>query len=423
MNREDREPFIRPAAVPAPEAKERYFTPVTPPSEVEAERSKDAERPREPAAPTVIAKMEDKAEPVQRAEVAETAKLQPEAPKPTANEADVAKAETIASAPESKSAEEESTRRLIAQSSAPAEQKALAPPDRSRIAASIDAQLAELLGDDLIAVHASQERKPTVGAQPIEVHSEPAAPRHTEKPARAEDEPSPTSERAAQLRRAENIQDTAADPFAFDLGPSPFARSTLAAPAQPQMNGSSAPRPQETRAREQTDEPHKYVDRNPYKLNGSHSPAAAAPRSSGFMNSDAPQPVPPSQRQLAPFAVPSVSATLGPQRRLEPLSNAFQTKAPREDAPPRGTEVSRATYGPTREEDRNADSEPRRDSMLATSSKAEPPAERTMEDAMADLLRPLLKTWLAENMPKIVERALRREMSERLLPGRDNSDN
>jgi cell pole-organizing protein PopZ len=43
--------------------------------------------------------------------------------------------------------------------------------------------------------------------------------------------------------------------------------------------------------------------------------------------------------------------------------------------------------------------------------------DRPMEDAVADLLRPLLKTWLAENMPKIVERALRREMSERLLPG------
>jgi cell pole-organizing protein PopZ len=43
-----------------------------------------------------------------------------------------------------------------------------------------------------------------------------------------------------------------------------------------------------------------------------------------------------------------------------------------------------------------------------------------MEDAVADLLRPLLKTWLAENMPKIVERALRREMTERLLPGRKN---
>ena len=47
--------------------------------------------------------------------------------------------------------------------------------------------------------------------------------------------------------------------------------------------------------------------------------------------------------------------------------------------------------------------------------------DRTMEDAVADLLRPLLKTWLAENMPKIVERALRREMTERLLPNQKNS--
>ena len=33
----------------------------------------------------------------------------------------------------------------------------------------------------------------------------------------------------------------------------------------------------------------------------------------------------------------------------------------------------------------------------------------------------MLKTWLAENMPKIVERALRREMSERLLPDNKNT--
>ena len=44
-----------------------------------------------------------------------------------------------------------------------------------------------------------------------------------------------------------------------------------------------------------------------------------------------------------------------------------------------------------------------------------PPAERTMEDTVAELLRPMLKSWLAENMPKIVERALRKEIAERNL--------
>jgi cell pole-organizing protein PopZ len=43
-----------------------------------------------------------------------------------------------------------------------------------------------------------------------------------------------------------------------------------------------------------------------------------------------------------------------------------------------------------------------------------PAAQRTMEDTVADLLRPMLKSWLAENMPKIVERALRRELTEQL---------
>lgn len=38
---------------------------------------------------------------------------------------------------------------------------------------------------------------------------------------------------------------------------------------------------------------------------------------------------------------------------------------------------------------------------------------RTMEDTVAELLRPMLKNWLAENMPKIVERALRKELDDR----------
>lgn len=40
-----------------------------------------------------------------------------------------------------------------------------------------------------------------------------------------------------------------------------------------------------------------------------------------------------------------------------------------------------------------------------------PPVQRTAEDALAELLRPMLRTWLAENMPKIVERALRQELA------------
>jgi cell pole-organizing protein PopZ len=38
--------------------------------------------------------------------------------------------------------------------------------------------------------------------------------------------------------------------------------------------------------------------------------------------------------------------------------------------------------------------------------------ERSMEETVAELLRPMLRSWLAENMPNIVERALRRELAE-----------
>jgi cell pole-organizing protein PopZ len=40
---------------------------------------------------------------------------------------------------------------------------------------------------------------------------------------------------------------------------------------------------------------------------------------------------------------------------------------------------------------------------------AQPPAGRTLEDVVADMLRPLLEKWIDENMPRIVERALQRD--------------
>jgi hypothetical protein len=134
--------------------------------------------------------------------------------------------------------------------------------------------------------------------------------------------------------------------------------------------------------------------------------------------------------------VPSVSATLGPHHRLEPLSDAFKPAPPDYRKPVEPP----ADPFPFREFGRSAEApvEPRRDPHEGRLQPAAPPplsalppldaeaspvvgGDRTMEDAVADLLRPLLKTWLAENMPKIVERALRREMTERLLPNQKNS--
>lgn len=46
---------------------------------------------------------------------------------------------------------------------------------------------------------------------------------------------------------------------------------------------------------------------------------------------------------------------------------------------------------------------------------------RTLEDAVADMLRPMLQKWVADNMPRIMERALRVEMGSTKPPGKPTS--
>jgi cell pole-organizing protein PopZ len=40
-----------------------------------------------------------------------------------------------------------------------------------------------------------------------------------------------------------------------------------------------------------------------------------------------------------------------------------------------------------------------------------PAPARTLEDAVADMLKPMLQRWLSDNMPRIIERALSIEAS------------
>mgnify|MGYP001285338901 FL=1 len=46
-----------------------------------------------------------------------------------------------------------------------------------------------------------------------------------------------------------------------------------------------------------------------------------------------------------------------------------------------------------------------------------PHSDRTLEDVVRELLRPLLKQWLDDNLPGIVETAVREEV-ERIARGR-----
>lgn len=45
------------------------------------------------------------------------------------------------------------------------------------------------------------------------------------------------------------------------------------------------------------------------------------------------------------------------------------------------------------------------------------PVNRTLEDAVADMLRPMLQQWVADNMPRIIEKALRSEVEKTMKPG------
>lgn len=53
---------------------------------------------------------------------------------------------------------------------------------------------------------------------------------------------------------------------------------------------------------------------------------------------------------------------------------------------------------------------------------ASSPAPQKLDRAAAELLRPMLRQWLAENMPRIVEEALRSELNEQLSSSRSTPD-
>ncbi len=360
---------------------------------------------------------------------------------------------------------ESSSAVLKAETSAPVAETLVSETSR------IEAQLSELLSEDLNALR--QNRAKTSSNETIveadEMKAAPVEPTNKSKP-----DDSSASE--------------SVDPFAFDLGPSPFAskpesqRPVFAAPAAPAAAQPSAPAPQPAAYAPASipDKPDVHaakpfapsapsdpsgsafdLSRSSIRPSYGESGYAAEPRfgeksasaangrtsaspanGSPFSGSSAPtsvsseppvkaaapiisEPDAPASKSRPTFAFPSVSATLGPSRKLEPLSEAFKSAplpppsalesfAPAPEATPEPPRVTAPPFVSPAAED--ARTEAVLQSMLPATT-SDMGLDRPMEDAVADLLRPLLKTWLAENMPKIVERALRREMSERLLPG------
>jgi hypothetical protein len=345
--------------------------------------------------------------------------------------------------------------------------------------ARIEAQLAELLNDDLNALRQGR------------IASAPDTASHTIASKAGEPAESPSKTSSETRANASELADTV-DPFAFDLGPSPFAKSApnvepqpeaevdlkiepklepkiepklepniepkfepkLEAKVEPKLEAKIEPKVELARPIEAPPAPQSAITpfepsraataRPDYSgfsetpangaANGSHARHALdVAKSAGFGSSEPPASAP-KPRQT--FVVPSVSATLGPSRKLEPLSEAFRPSfglsvpertiptaelAPEPQQPVRSPEPIRTSQEPSVATAlRSESNESALPAALPPLSNELTAGDRPMEDAVADLLRPLLKTWLAENMPKILERALRREMSERLLPGQKN---
>jgi cell pole-organizing protein PopZ len=123
---------------------------------------------------------------------------------------------------------------------------------------------------------------------------------------------------------------------------------------------------------------------------------------------------------------PSVTATLPPQKSEAELDAAFaHSKAqaaaptPSQKASARAAPLSSVRASSANMEEPAVVTDIHDDEPAAPASSSSQnaltfaePSQSAIEDSVADLLRPMLKNWLAENMPKIVERALRREFSE-----------
>lgn len=229
------------------------------------------------------------------------------------------------------------------------------------------------------------------------------------------------------------------DPFELELGPSPFAAKSTA-----KSDASSSASVGERRT------PHaSSADASAAASEALARVRAAAPSSAAFGAGPSSQPSinatdyrHDQHRAIdrhPPFESPDVAATIGPasQRnasaeratsssdRMRSSANPFPFAHASRDAPqmraPHATSGA-ATSGATDLPEQFAELKPLAQSsgsltIFGEGSEGGALSQRSLEDTVADLLRPMLKSWLQENMPKILERALRREMSERGLEG------
>ncbi len=329
-----REAFMKSSSPADEPGEQRFFTPVTP--------------PQDPVTPESASKS---------ASGVSAAKAAP-APAPAAVKVEPKSVETQA-AVAIKSSEPEKTQapsikpeqERPAEASIAAEVQAIveaehksATVETSSEAQLIDAQLVELLGEDLKALREADERQdwkstPTLDAA-ARVAPAPAvaAPKPAEPAAKVNGAAASIVSPPAAARVETPETPTVADPFAFDLGPSPFLpRALNEKPAEQQISVDPPQAPLRASVPQQPDSRPSPATHGWPKANGSPvvqetARPAAAPTPTSAPRMAEPQPAPAAARPQT-FAVPSVSATLGPHRTLEPLSDSFKPAAPAHSKP------------------------------------------------------------------------------------------
>lgn len=234
-----------------------------------------------------------------------------------------------------------------------------------------------------------------------------------------------------------------ADPFEFDLGPSPFQVKAAAAAPAPAPTGNSLTARMSASALERISAPSTAAtiadtgtaekqDEAAIVSDGSDVATEASSDASDTPTDSAEASV--VSTVAAVVATPSVAATLAPKSadtasNPEPIGRFIPANAG--VAPAKS--VDRDVLEVVAPQRAQAESTPIEVVRVAPEVEPQAPAAssstsstaitvhhangdmRTMEETVAELLRPMLKTWLAENMPRIVERALRRELSEQMM--------
>ncbi len=224
----------------------------------------------------------------------------------------------------------------------------------------------------------------------------------------------------------------ARDPFDFNIGPSPFARNTIKEPARP----AASPSPfggsfatdidaliaeVSSKAEAAVAAPAPEIAAEPV-VEVQAEESAAAPASTIVaddgtdVEADEPAETDASvEADIEPAA--SAADVISETSSAPPVAEVFQSSERLRDILPLAPAPARADVSPAPMTMRSLAQTEYLSSPAPAAASFETlpplsPAQRTAEDALADLLRPMLRTWLAENMPKIVERALRQELAQ-----------